>query len=844
MTTELRKGGIEILGDIPWGTHFCQFYETKEDLLELLVPYFKAGVEHNEFCLWIVFDPIKVDDAYKALREAVPDFDKYLDKGSIEILFHKDVYLKNGRFNGKSVEETFLQKLQNALASGYDGLRINGNETWLEKDNWKEFMEYESNLNNLVHNRKIIVLCTYPLSRSDGSTLLDVAHAHESVVTKRNGKWEMLEEPEIKQVKAQLKRKSDELELEVAERTRELTKLVQELKNEIAEREKAEAKFSTVVEQSLLGFYIISNGKFSYVNSQFAKIFGYTREELINSYPVEEVIHPDDRKMVNDSFRTHAKGKVKTSHYEAKGLKKDGETINIEVYCSGILKEETVAIMGTLLDITERKKAEDKLRQNENLLTVAENIAQTGSWILNLDSNTVTWSEGLYRIFGITKTEFDYSLESVLSFIHPDDCRFVKGIVEAAIKTHEAYNFYFRLVRPDGIMRIIHARGAVMTDEQGKAVRMYGAAQDVTERKQSEDELRLAYQRLSYHVENTPLAVIEWDRNLNITRWSEQAEKIFGWKASEVLGMNRYDPDLQIVYKEDEGKVAKVDHELMEGLVDRNVSLNRNYTKDGKVIYCEWYNSVLRDEHGKVITVLSLTHDVTERMEAEEKLNESYRQIRSLSEHLQKIREEERTRIAREIHDELGQHLTVMKMDVSWLNKKIGDSNDAVKQKLQDLMQLLNATVLSVRRISHELRPNLLDLGLPVAIESHLKEFEKRSGIKTSFEQPEEEPQLPDSIKAGLFRIFQESITNVARHSSASYVRVDLIKKDDHLLLSIKDNGKGFEIEKVSAMKTLGILGIRERSEMMGGACEIQSSPDKGTLVKIIIPLDQETNKL
>ena len=129
---------------------------------------------------------------------------------------------------------------------------------------------------------------------------------------------------------------------------------------------------------------------------------------------------------------------------------------------------------------------------------------------------------------------------------------------------------------------------------------------EIAERKQAEVELSSAHQRLSYHVENTPLAVIEWDKDLFIKRWSERAEEIFGWKASEALGKNMFGPDFPIIHKEDKQAVERIAAQLMKGTLDRNLSVNRNCTKNGKVIYCEWYNSVLRDEHGNVITILSL----------------------------------------------------------------------------------------------------------------------------------------------------------------------------------------------------------------------------------------------
>jgi signal transduction histidine kinase len=238
-----------------------------------------------------------------------------------------------------------------------------------------------------------------------------------------------------------------------------------------------------------------------------------------------------------------------------------------------------------------------------------------------------------------------------------------------------------------------------------------------------------------------------------------------------------------------------------------------------------------------------LKHEIEERKKVEEKLNESYKQIRSLSEHLQNIREEERTRIAREIHDELGQLLTVLKMDIGWLNKKINNTSDGMKEKLKDISQLVDTTVQSVRRISSELRPSLLDdLGLVAAMEWHLKEFEHRTNIKTFFQEPEEDLELSDGVKTGLFRIFQESLTNVARHAQASEIHVSLTNYDGMLRLSIQDNGTGFDPQMVSEKRTLGILGMKERTEMMGGEYQIQTETGKGTTITVRLPVQKEVN--
>ena len=158
MATEMRKTGIGVVGDMPWGTHFCHFYETKEDLLDTLVPYFKAGLESQEFCLWVVSEPLTEEEARHALRHVVPDLDRYLADGSIEILLGRDWYLQGGTFDLKRVTSGWNEKLARALARGYAGMRVTGNTAWLEKNVWKDFCEYEDALNASITNQCLTVL--------------------------------------------------------------------------------------------------------------------------------------------------------------------------------------------------------------------------------------------------------------------------------------------------------------------------------------------------------------------------------------------------------------------------------------------------------------------------------------------------------------------------------------------------------------------------------------------------------------------------------------------------------------------------------------------------------------
>jgi DNA-binding CsgD family transcriptional regulator len=196
MATNPRKTGLNILGDVPWGAHLCLFHQTKKDLLDTLVPYFKTGLEGNEFCVWAVSDPLTLEEARIALSQEIPALDQRLMAGDIELLPGHEWYLKEGQKDPKKIISAWHAKLRAALARGYEGMRISGNAFWLNTDYWNEFREYERELNQTLAGCELIALCTYPLDASKPADVLDVARAHGGTIARRKGHWELIEATE------------------------------------------------------------------------------------------------------------------------------------------------------------------------------------------------------------------------------------------------------------------------------------------------------------------------------------------------------------------------------------------------------------------------------------------------------------------------------------------------------------------------------------------------------------------------------------------------------------------------------------------------------------------------
>jgi signal transduction histidine kinase len=232
-----------------------------------------------------------------------------------------------------------------------------------------------------------------------------------------------------------------------------------------------------------------------------------------------------------------------------------------------------------------------------------------------------------------------------------------------------------------------------------------------------------------------------------------------------------------------------------------------------------------------------------DRQRAEVQLRESHKQLRALSVYLQHVREEERTRIAREVHDELGQALTSCKLDVSWMAHHLARGQKELRLKAKGLSAHIDSTIQTVRRISTELRPGILDhLGLAAALEWQANEFELRTGIRCDVSASLQESGLDPELTTAFFRIFQETLTNVIRHAAATWVKVRLKEEASRVILEVRDNGRGIARDEISDPRSMGLLGMRERAALLGGDFSIRPMrAGKGTRACVAIPRRQQT---
>ncbi len=622
----------------------------------------------------------------------------------------------------------------------------------------------------------------------------------------------------------------------------------------------AETRYRTLFDQAPDGVLLVdASGAIVDHNDHACQHLGYTREEFrrLRLSDIDAVESPEDIKA-----RFAEVARAGRAEYEAKHKAKNGEVRDVQVIT------QTVNLSGHLFhhtiwrDITGRKRSEDVLRKNEELLRQAVRVSQIGIFDHDHGAPNIYWSSEQRRIYGWGAKDA-VTLQAFLECVHPDD----RDEIAAAVRlAHDpwgdgSFDVEHRITRRDGEVRWLVTRSRTFFKGQGEArhpVRTVGASLDITDRKRAEETLKAAVAAAREEKSKSEAIIAAIGDGLVIL--DDEYKVVYQNEAiCKMLGKNLVG---QICYKAGEGRETLCDNCPVElTLRDGQVhSVERTRTSPTETVHMDITSSPLRDSSGRVIAVIEMVRDVTRRKEAEDVLRRSRDdleilveertmelsmmndQLRNLSIHLQNAREDERTMIAREIHDDLGQSLTALNMELSLLRKRLSDDQTAAAEKAESMAGLIDTTIQSVKRISSNLRPGILDhLGLSAAIEWQTKEFERRTGIRCMVAFEPEEVVLDKDRTTALFRIFQETLTNVARHAQATEVSVFLrAKGGDDLLLRVKDNGRGITEDQISYPASLGLIGIRERVNNWGGSFTISGIPDHGTTVTVQIPLNKE----
>ncbi len=366
-------------------------------------------------------------------------------------------------------------------------------------------------------------------------------------------------------------------------------------------------------------------------------------------------------------------------------------------------------------------------------------------------------------------------------------------------------------------------------------------------RRRAEDATRLEQERFELAARAATDAIWDLDVKASQLWWSDGMEKLFGYSKAEAG--TTLDFWTERLHPDDRERVAATFHAAIDGTSAHWAEDYRFRCRDSRYAFVQDRGFILRDADGRAVRMVGGMTDITRRKDAEQRLERSRRQLRALSARLESLREEERTRIAREIHDELGQLLTALKMDLRWMEKRLasGENNPALNPILDKLVEaggLADTTIAAVQKISSELRPGTLDnLGLAAALQYEAARFQQRTGILCRVAVPERPPDLSLDAATAIFRIFQEALTNVARHAEAKEVRCDFLAEGDQIVLRVEDNGNGISPQALAHPKSLGLLGMQERAGVLGGEVRIEPAATRGTRVTLRLPLGADQTR-
>ncbi len=519
-------------------------------------------------------------------------------------------------------------------------------------------------------------------------------------------------------------------------------------------------------------------------------------------------------------------------HKVLRTLHSDKGTRYFEITASPLkdTRGKIIAGIEVVRDITERKRVEESLKKTENLLTSIFAALDGLLIVIDKDLRVVysNWKEHefipkkkrlghpyCYEIFKELKAPCEY-------------CPPKQTFIDGKLRIYEDRN------PVDGSYKEISV--SPVFDSTAKVVWVVQHVRDITGRKKAE---RLITDALTFNktiLRTSPIGIVTFKASGQCVSANEAIAKMVGGTVERLLKQNFR----HLESWKSSGMLEVAKNVLATG-AEKTMDINVVSTFGKEVWFACRFVPFQFEEQPHL---LALFTDISERKRVEEELRKSERQLRNLTAYIQKVAEIERTNIAREIHDELAQALTVLKMDLTWLKKKLPKGQEPMIERTNTMLKITDITIETMKRIATDLRPGVLDdLGLAAAIEWQAEEFHKQTGIKCKVALDAQDIALDRDRNTAIFRIFQETLTNVARHAKATQVSVSLKEKKGQIQLTVKDNGRGITKEEITHPKSYGLMGIRERAKILNGNSIIKGVRGKGTSVTVDLPIHEKKGK-
>jgi PAS domain S-box-containing protein len=573
-----RETGIDIVGHAPWGTHLCLFYKDKQDLIDVLVPYFKAGLQNNEFCMWVTSQPLNAQEATGALRQAVQNLDAYIDRGQIEILDYTQWYTESGEFEADKVLQGWVTKHDEALKRGFDGLRLSGNTFWLEKDVWREFVNYEATVNNVIGKYRMLAVCTYSLERCGASEVIDVVSTHQFALIRREDEWQIIESTKHKNAEEAL--------------------------------QASESKYRTLLESLPQKIFLKDrNSVYVSCNDNYARDLKIEAEQIAGRtdyefYPKElaEKYRADDQRIMQSGQVENIEEK-----YISHGQEAFVQTVKTPVKNQ---HGNITGVLGIFWDITERKKMEEAQKQ---LVAIIEATSDFVGFADAKDKHIIYVNKAGRKMCGIGNDEDVTKLK--ICDVHPEwtNKMLSEEILPVAARdgtwTGECAFLDIRDRHEIPVLMVLSSHKA----SNGEVEVFSTISRDITEHKKAEEAQEASQRFLKVTIDSIPDVFYVFDTDRKFILWNKAFEKVTGYSHEEVSKMRPTD----FFDKKSAVNIAeavKVTFEKGFKTVEESF-----LTKDGRKIPMFFSGSTAKDFSGRPI-LCGIGKDVTEHKQAEERL--------------------------------------------------------------------------------------------------------------------------------------------------------------------------------------------------------------------------------
>lgn len=643
----LRKSGIKGIGDVSWGTHICHFYQTKDDSLSVLVPYFKQGLKNNEYCIWVTSDPLTAKEAKASLEKAEKNLDYYLKKAQIEIIEASHWYTKSGKFKAEKNLEEWIKKEKKALKNGYEGLRVAGNTAWVTKKLWDSFSSYEAEVNKAIRKVRMIALCSYFLQKFDSSEIPRVVSNHQFSLTKKGKNWRLIENSEFNQKKKTI--------LEVNRNLYYVQKIFETLHSSLDPEKVLNQITKTVV--SSMGYHVAYIATLSPEERIFEiKAFSAKRKLLsmiikITGFPIQNLQIPEDRvqnsllscirknriKIVKNlweiAYPTLSKKKCAalqrlagTKNYIAVPLKVDKEFAGGMVVSSPyeVVSEEEINFLKSFAEAAslalknanlykKTKLAEEEVQKSRKLYQELWDKAPVAYHVLNAEGLIIEVNQTEAEVLGYSKEEM--LGKPVFDFILPSQRKEAEERFKKKLQGFRLPKQKNRIyVKKDGTPIFVDINDMIERNEEGKVLRVLTTMVDITERKLAEEALRHQKSYFQQLFEHSPSAIVLVDENYKIVNINPSFEKIFGYTLEEAYSFSIDD----LIVPENSAQEAKsLTQKSLQGEMIRVEAVRKR--KDGSPVEVSiLVHPIFIDN--RIVGSYGIYTDITEEKRAQEKI--------------------------------------------------------------------------------------------------------------------------------------------------------------------------------------------------------------------------------